>query len=631
MKRLSVFLTCATVFVSANALAASVSSTVGNNLTAYNNGMGSINNNNWNNLTNVRMNSVASAPTADFGNCNALIIRCATPKCANGGCASMEVARPIVSGCVQSNKSCAQYGDELVDYISAQLVSSSTAKANQQAAAAANAAAQQSAQQNAQQMQIMQQQMQQQMQQLAAQNESTIAQLTAALEEQKQATADAIAAASTPVLQPVATTTTTPDVTAVNSVMDGLTAAQQLAAQSGVSADVLAREQISGEILSKVENAETSLKELKRVLNTVYTYAGCNTSGDNCTGPKRVKVFKQRAMEFFEPYDNVLDEIYDALILAQSVGIDITDIYMMLNDTCNVWGKYLCSDNQIMHYNQNNCVNGRSVPYRGEGATVRGGAQCEIGQVVPMSDGGCQLVKMLTSNEEVQRNWLYPDQGIDGVEVRVGCASEALDNSALFRNRKKKASIDIETLQRIIEQDAPESLGSSVFKNKSDIKSFDFCRVGDESYADLQKNVTLKTLPSKICVTETRMKDLSENGGDLSVIADDDSSSADKCKGKRNYDLYECLCKNEPSGWGVWDSTDKECNCIAKGWTFDFDKGECVDNSGKGRAELERSQGQDKNACNNYGGNYDTDKNTCDCSGIKDEDNRLKCWDKFGR
>ena len=90
--------------VAANAV---VPTTVGSNLTAFNNTMGAVNNNQGNSMTNGRASNpnTTTAP-ANFGNCNALIMRCAQPKCA--GCTSMDLAIPIVAGCVQSNDSCKQ-------------------------------------------------------------------------------------------------------------------------------------------------------------------------------------------------------------------------------------------------------------------------------------------------------------------------------------------------------------------------------------------------------------------------------------------------------------------------------------------------------------------------------------------
>ncbi len=573
MKNISRFLVSAVALVSANAFAAPVATTAGSNLTAYNPSSGSINNNNWNSLMNTRSSSAANAPTADFGNCNALILRCAQPKCASGGCTTMDVARPIVSGCVASNESCKEYGTDLIEYISAQLVASSTAKSNQQVADAQVAAAQAAAQQSAQQLQQMQNQMQQMQAQMQQQNAETTAQLQAALEEQKQLTAQAIAQANT--VTSASATTSSAATTAASGT--NLT----VAASSGVSADVLARQQISGQILSKIENAEVSLKEIKAVLSDVYEYAGCDSSGNNCSGPKRVKAFKQKAMNFFDPYNNVLSELYDALILAQSVGVDITDIYMMLNGTCNVWGKYLCGPGQVMHYTNTNCINNISVPVAnvGESGSVLGGASCKIGQVVPMSDGGCQLIEMLTSQDEVQSAWLYPDVGSDEkTQVRVGCASEALENSMLFSGMKKQSSIDIETLQRIIEQDAPSVFGNSAFgtgKTTPENDGFKYCALNAEMYADLQKLVSLKQLPESVCVSE---RDLNKNAGmdAAGLINATDNVALNNIRkvcqvqvqsGEAN--IQECLCNNASKYmnqdiFSYWsDSNGGKCECVS--------------------------------------------------------------------
>lgn len=552
MKNLSRFLVFALCLVGASAGAAPVATTAGSNLTAYNGNMGAINNNAWNNAMNGR--SGQSGATADFGNCNAIVLRCAQPKCATGGCTSLEIARPIVSGCVQTNAGCAQYGDDLVEYISAQLVANSTAKANAQAAAAQTAAAQAAAAQSAQQLEQMQMQMQQMQQDMAAQNAQQMEQMQAALAEQKELTAQAIANANNATAVNAAATIATDTASAAAVAQDtvgALSAAQVAAANNGVSADVLAREQISGQIMSKIENAMLALKTVEAAMQNTFDYAGCDKNGDNCAGPKRVKAFKDRAMQFFDPYNDVLDELYDALIMAQSLGVDITDIYMMLNGTCNAWAQYLCSPGQTMHYTNKNCSsNGRSIA----DGSIRGGAQCQIGQVVPMSDGGCQLVKMLTNDDngkEVQRNWLYPEQGSEGgVEVRVGCASEALENSFLFRNRKKQASIDIETLQRIIEQDAPQIYGTSRWGKTTTPQNdgVKFCAINEETLQDLQKVASLKQLPKKVCVTDTDLQRTFENNGGVLVAASrSDSNSVVStldCSNTLWKDTAECKCKN---------------------------------------------------------------------------------------
>jgi len=494
MKSIARFLLVALSLVPVDTALAVVASTRGDNLTAYNGNSGAVNNNTWNTLMNSRTSAVGEAATADFGNCNAIVLRCAQPKCASGGCTDMTVATSIVDGCVRSNEACQQYGSDLVSYIAAQLVANSTAKVNAQTAAA---------QQNAQQLQAMQAQMQQMQQTMAQQNADTVAQLQSALAQQQEQFAAAQSASQPAASSASDNTDAVPD--------NGLTVAQNAAAAAGVSADTLAREQITGQIYEKIENSETQMKALKTTMQDAFTYAGCDTSGNNCTGPHRVKAFKQRAMNFFEPYNAVLDEVYDALILAQSVGVDISDIYMMLNGTCNAWAQYMCSAGQVMHYTADNCgtdgvsiakskvlrtkTDGGEEVYLRNTGVLGNNKSCRVGQVVPMSDGGCQLVRMLTSTEEVRREWLNIAEGDESQSIRVGCASEALDNSTLFRNRKKQATIDIETLERIIEQDAPAAFtGDKTPENNGVI----FCQVGDK-LQDLQKHATLKTIPAKLC------------------------------------------------------------------------------------------------------------------------------------
>lgn len=578
MKSISKFLVVALTLVSVTPATAAVATTAGSNLTAFNGASGAMNNNTWNTMMNTRGQANTSAPRADFGNCNALILRCAQPKCASGGCTTMEIANPIVSGCVQSNATCKQYGDELVEYISAQLVASSTARANAQAAAAQTAAAQAAAQQTNEQLEQMQAQMQEMQASMERQNAETANTLRDALAKQQEMAATKAAGADT--APDPATTNDTPtftpatddDATDTDSqtITDGLTTAQKIAAKSGLSADLLAREQITGQIMSKIENAQTQLKALKAAMNDTFEYAGCDTSGNNCAGPKRVKTFKQRAMNFFDPYNAVLDELYDALIMAQSVGVDITDIYMMLNGTCNAWAKYLCTQDQVMHYTNQNCKDGISTPESEAKATVRGGAKCAIGQVVPMSDGGCQLIQMLTSNDEVQYNWLYPDKGFENAQVRIGCASEALDTSALFRNRKKQASIDIETLQRIIEQDAPSVYGSSRLRSntKPDPDGVKYCAVNADTLVDLQKSANLKKLPSKICTTDA---DLLTKWNEKPGVTSGETTEIDATVKASEFLTFNCnsseKCKLCKRTGGIWYRPDK-CQCLL-GQEFD--------------------------------------------------------------
>lgn len=333
-----------------------VATTDGHNLTAYH--PSDVGNNQWATLSNGRGDMPAPKAKADFGNCNSIILRCAQPKCRNGGCVDANVATAIVAGCVQSSESCKQYGNELVSFMSAQMVATSTAKANAQQASAAAAAAAQTAQseQTSQQLAQMQQQMQQQMaqmqQQMAEQNAQTQQQLQNALAKQQEQNAAALediknAATPAPVQVQAPTTAQTSDSSDPN-----LTAAQKEAIEKGITDDVLERQKITGKIMTMIENADTSLAEVKKSMTAAFEYAGCDARGNGCLGPKRVKKFRELALDFIDPYDNVADQIYDALDTAQLVGVDITPIYMMLNDSCKEWGYFLCphmQNGQVMY------------------------------------------------------------------------------------------------------------------------------------------------------------------------------------------------------------------------------------------------------------------------------------------
>ena len=123
---------------------ANVATTAGSNLTAYN-GTGATNNNKWNSMMNARGGMTANVAEANFGNCEAVILRCATPKCSSG-CNDASVARPIVAGCVNSNATCKKHGDALIDSLTGQLVAKSNAKVQEQQNAVAIAQAQAQAQ-----------------------------------------------------------------------------------------------------------------------------------------------------------------------------------------------------------------------------------------------------------------------------------------------------------------------------------------------------------------------------------------------------------------------------------------------------------------------------------------------------
>ncbi len=509
-----------------SAVAAPISQTAGSNLTGYNGAMGSVAGNQWNTMTNSRQGSTSAK--ADYGNCEAVILRCAKPKCSGSGCTDFNVAKSIAAGCVNSNAACKKHGDALTEFIAGQLVSSAQAVAAQQQAAAQSAAAEQSAAQ----ISAMQQQMQMQMQQMQEQNNAQMASLQNALEESQRAAAEAQAAAVQQAQQQAAA----PDVNT------GLTAVQTAAVKSGVSEDTIARATITGQIMSSMEGVDTSLANLKATMREAFRYAGCNeVNGDNCTGPKRVKKFKELSMKFFEPYDALVDNLDDALTRAQSVGVDMTDIYMMLNGSCNRWGQYLCqatstavknAEGQMVavsgytpvSYTGDNCGdNGKSK----KDGVVKAGFECTVGTIVPPeADSRCVLNKEV-GDEEVKQSWLDPDQGDGGAVIRIGCASSALQGSILGRRRAggKKGGINIDVLERLIAQDAPNSFGASDKVNQAVIeeKIKTYCAVPNGTDEKLVSATVSKSLPKKVCCQkpadyEHCTADCEENDEDVAYV-----------------------------------------------------------------------------------------------------------------
>jgi len=511
---------------------AQIATTAGDNLTAWNGNSGATNNNNWNTMMNSRTLATANMPTADFGNCNSLILRCAQPKCA--GCTTVDLARSIVAGCVNSNASCKQYGNELIEYISAQIVASANSKMQEQQMMAQQAAAQQAAAQSSAQMQQMQQQMMQMQQQMQEQNAAQMAQMQAALEEQKalaaQAQSEALAAQQAQ--YDAAAAQSAASDAAANQTVSGreLTTAQRVAAESGISEDLLARQTISGEILTAVENAELQLKNLNATMQEAFTYAGCDKRGNNCKGPKRVKMFKEKAQRFFQPYDDIVDELYDALELSLAVGVDITDVIMMLNGACNRWGKYMCrpdkgADNssnfakEYPTYSTKDCVNEKSVA-GAEDSVVRGGQSCRIGMVVPPQDDvRCVLTSVITENnsKDIERQWVMENEDDDGL-VRLGCATSALDTLAIFgrRSNKKASTVSMEILERILLQDAPEYSSNNRFSRgnseSAQVAKTKYCAVTEDGYNNLVSALNTQKLPKTVCISDKKLTNIAMKG-----------------------------------------------------------------------------------------------------------------------
>lgn len=585
IKHLLLLVLCAFPFVAS----AQVATTAGSNLTAWSGQSGSTNNNNWNNMMNNRTGTTGSAK-ADFGNCNSLILRCAQPKCA--GCTTMDIARPIVEGCVNSNASCKKYGADLIEFMAAQMVATANQKAQaaaaqQQAAAAQQAAAQAAAANNAQ-MQQMQAQMQQMRQQNAALMQQT-QNLQASLEQQSAAAAQDradLAAAQAAVNE-------------VKNPDNGLTASQNDAIARGVSDEVMMRNAVSGEIMSKIEDAERAMDSLEAAMKTAFDYAGCDSRGNNCSGPKRVKRFKQFANEFIEPYDAVIDATYDALEMAIAVGVDVNDVLMMLNGACNRWARFMCSEvpttdtneqKKWKNYDKDTCVDGKSRKTQ----YTKGNISCYDGAIIPPEDSTlCTLSSFLNDGDELPRAWGSLGESDDGeYKERVGCASSALDGLALFGRRNSARTgmaLTLDVLERMINQDAPEYVGSgsnSRYSRSGDHAGFEqtkYCGLTSEGYNKLLASINNKKLPDNICVPYAKLSANARADDRLVNHAVSDDHASQKKLG--NLDKNQCegvnwMCSGaelskdyETTGCEVsWDETDG-CIVTGNGCTYD---GTCV-------------------------------------------------------
>ena len=503
MKSLSRILTvlfCCAPFAYAGA-AGTVATTAGSNLTAYN--PSNAQNNQWATLSNGRYDATNNTSAkADFGNCNALILRCAQPKCANGGCADASVAAAIVKGCVQSNKACVQYGDDLIEYMTAQLVANSNAKINEQNLAAAAAAQQQSEQQ----IQQMQYQMQQMQQQMAQQQAESAQQMQAALEQQAAQNAAALAEMKSAATE------------AAKETEAGISAYQQEAINRGISEDVLTRQTITGQIMTEIEDAETSLKEVKVAMNTAFEYAKCDARGNSCSGPRRVKKWRELAREFSDPYNNTIDKIYDALMIAQTVGIDLSQIYMMLNDSCNQWGQYLCPQmkdgtidypstaegqkgiprvcsRSLSGSTDKACLESCNKIY-GEGAGDEA-VSCRMKCFIQENCKPCTLVKVLTESKDdqdaVYEGWVNAEYSTDKGNISVvACASGALDSAKLFarRTRTKNGAnlVDMDMLELWLDQ-----IGADKDYDKAP-KAINYCYVNSNDKDTLRKTTLSKSV-----------------------------------------------------------------------------------------------------------------------------------------
>ena len=309
----------------------------------------------------------------------------------------------------------------------------------------------------------------------------------------------------------------------------------------------------------------------------------------NCTGPKRVKKFKDLANEFFDPYENVVENVYDALILAMTLGIDVNDVIMLLSESCNIWGKYICG---ACAPTDPGCVCNDTK--NKEGCYYRVETDPKTGNV-SKNQPHCRLVDTLTEKDTVWREWIDANTGMTG-STQVACASDVIMNAPLFRNMKKNATMDIDNLRRLVAQDSRACSGK--MENGKFIlngKVEEACRLnrcmvpmGTEQYDLLVRTVDSRRLPTKtssngsatdvLCYTnEDRLPEVS------GVEIEDEYSTLRYCADAKSEQVCERLGECE------WLEVNKVAgvsvgSCIPKGSTecrsgyFKDSSGKCVKN-----------------------------------------------------
>ncbi|MBO5704710.1 MAG: hypothetical protein J6R99_01690, partial [Alphaproteobacteria bacterium] len=292
----------------------------------------------------------------------------------------------------------------------------------------------------------------------------------------------------------------------------------------------------------------------------------------------------------------VVDDLYEALETALMLGIDVSDILMMMNGSCNRWGRYACHSNgkdsddnavhNVAYYADDkvdasdkdgsckkgrrvpgSCINGKSVQATcttedKETYSVKGGQECTPGMVVPPQDDAlCTMIGTFAGNDTdaVRREWL--DENYDGDRmVRIGCASSALDSIGIFaRRRGKKAStLDLDTLERILEQDAAEGIGSSRYKDE-DIRNkekFQYCALSVDGHRILTTAInTQKFKQSEVCVESAVLRNKAMNA-DWARSLGNSSLYPDHIPEAYNVDSCETLS----SGNGCWNGS----RCIVR-------------------------------------------------------------------
>ncbi|MBO7042458.1 MAG: hypothetical protein J6W08_01165, partial [Alphaproteobacteria bacterium] len=214
------------------------------------------------------------------------------------------------------------------------------------------------------------------------------------------------------------------------------------------------------------------------------------------------------AKDFFDPYDDAINKIYDALITAQTVGVDLSQVYMMLNDSCNQWGQYMCNKPNEkgaiweIQYPEN------SRPYVGKDCGMKTESNGET-TIECKAKKECTLLKLLTNDDEVYEGWIEPEETSGNNKVTVvACASGALNSAKIFARRTKNKNgaglVDIDALELWMDQIEP----NKVYDENKEMAPYEYCSLKDSNReamksrlqaAVLSRNVLGKNNDTKLC------------------------------------------------------------------------------------------------------------------------------------
>ncbi|MDR2268998.1 MAG: hypothetical protein LBD94_02330, partial [Rickettsiales bacterium] len=319
----------------------------------------------------------------------------------------------------------------------------------------------QQAQQSQQQIEQMNAQMQQIQQQMAAQQAQSAQQMQEALaaqQAQNQALLEQQQAAAVAQQQ-------------VSSVISA-PADMEAAIDRGVDANVIARQQIIGQVMNSLDGVDDGLNSLKKIVEDLRTYANCDYSIAKCEGPKRVAAFRHKAKQFFEPYDNVAVALEDSIFTAQAAGVDVTEIYMLLSGSCMQWAKYICQVGEPLYY----CEKGKTFSMKDEkgkcgeidAPTYKTSVYTEQHSNPHCTPTG--LYKQ-SESETVQQDWLISIEEGNKTKIKLACISEGAAQmmaSNLGRRSKSKTSgsLDVDAMQTMINFDLDEKVADDRGRNQ---------------------------------------------------------------------------------------------------------------------------------------------------------------------